>query len=194
MMQFNPTWLYIKQHNETGLKYFGKTIRDPMRYNGSGTHWKRHIDKHGDDVTTIWCQLFTDIDQLVEYATKFSIENNIIESKEWANIKLENGLDGGMIGYKVTDETKQKISNTTKGRPSPLKGRTITEEQKRNISIASAKRKHSKETRYKMSLIQQNRSAETNLKISNAKRGHTVSLETRAKISETLRNKKRGIL
>ena len=193
-MQFNPTWLYIKQHNETGLKYFGKTIRDPMRYNGSGTHWKRHIDKHGDDVTTIWCQLFTDIDQLVEYATKFSIENNIIESKEWANIKLENGLDGGMIGYKVTDETKQKISNTTKGRPSPLKGRTITEEQKRNISIASAKRKHSKETRYKMSLIQQNRSAETNLKISNAKRGHTVSLETRAKISETLRNKKRGIL
>lgn len=25
-MVFQPTWLYIKQHNQTGLNYFGKTI------------------------------------------------------------------------------------------------------------------------------------------------------------------------
>ena len=44
---FNPTWLYIKEHNVTGLKYFGKTTRDPLKYKGSGTHWTRHISKHG---------------------------------------------------------------------------------------------------------------------------------------------------
>ena len=27
--EFKPTWLYIKQHNTTGLKYFGKTTKDP---------------------------------------------------------------------------------------------------------------------------------------------------------------------
>lgn len=35
---FVPPWLYIKQHNQTGLKYFGKTIRkDPKKYKGSGS-------------------------------------------------------------------------------------------------------------------------------------------------------------
>ena len=78
---FVPTWLYIKQHNDTGLKYFGKTVRkDPIRYKGSGTYWNRHLEKHGDNVTTLWCQLFTDKNQLTEYALNFSKDNNIVES------------------------------------------------------------------------------------------------------------------
>lgn len=40
-------YLYVKQHSITGLKYFGKTVRDPNTYFGSGTYWNRHIDKHG---------------------------------------------------------------------------------------------------------------------------------------------------
>ena len=44
--------LYIKTHNKTGLKYLGKTSYDPFKYKGSGTYWKRHIKKHGDDVIT----------------------------------------------------------------------------------------------------------------------------------------------
>lgn len=36
--------LYIKIHNVTGLKYFGKTTKNnPEKYTGSGKHWKRHI-------------------------------------------------------------------------------------------------------------------------------------------------------
>jgi hypothetical protein len=31
---FKPTWLYIKQHTVTGLKYFGKTTRNPEKYKG----------------------------------------------------------------------------------------------------------------------------------------------------------------
>jgi hypothetical protein len=90
-----PTYLYIKQHTKTGLKYFGKTTKDPIQYLGSGKHWKRHIKKHGEFVETLWYQLFTSKEQIINYALKFSKENNIVESKEWANLKDENGLDGG---------------------------------------------------------------------------------------------------
>jgi transposase len=46
-------YLYKKIHNKTGLQYLGKTISsDPHKYQGSGTHWKKHIKKHGYDVTT----------------------------------------------------------------------------------------------------------------------------------------------
>lgn len=44
--------LYIKTHNITGLKYFGKTIKNPLKYKGSGKYWKRHLAIHGNDVTT----------------------------------------------------------------------------------------------------------------------------------------------
>ena len=96
MITFIPTYLYIKEHTETGLKYFGKTINDPIKYTGSGKYWLRHINQHGKDkIITPWYQLFTNKDSLIEYATKFSIENNIIESIEWANLDIETGLNGG---------------------------------------------------------------------------------------------------
>jgi len=90
-----PTYLYIKQHKITKLKYFGKTTKDPNKYLGSGKHWIRHIKKHGLEIDTIWQQLFTDEKELVDFALKFSKDNNIVESSEWANLKEENGLDGG---------------------------------------------------------------------------------------------------
>ena len=92
-----PTYLYIKQHSITGLKYFGKTTKNnPVEYLGSGIHWKKHIKKHGVEfVKTIWFQLFQSKSEIIEFALKFSKENNIVNSKEWANLKEENGLDGG---------------------------------------------------------------------------------------------------
>lgn len=93
---FIPTYLYIKQHNDTGLKYFGKTIkRNPIKYRGSGKYWRNHLKKYGNNVTTIWYKLFENKEELVNYALTFSKENNIVDSKEWANIIVENGLDGG---------------------------------------------------------------------------------------------------
>jgi hypothetical protein len=93
-----PTYLYVKQHKLTGAKYFGKTTKNnPIEYMGSGIHWKLHIKKYGTEhVETLWYELFTDKQELVEYALKFSVENNIVNSKEWLNLKEENGLDGGM--------------------------------------------------------------------------------------------------
>jgi hypothetical protein len=117
-----PTWLYIKQHNKTGLKYFGKTTKDPYKYRGSGKYWKDHIRKHGNDVTTVWCELFNDKEILTEYAMKFSKDNKIVESAEWANLILENGIDGNVPGNKASLELRQKLSQSHKGQTPWNKG------------------------------------------------------------------------
>lgn len=133
---FTPTYLYIKQHSITNLKYFGKTIQDPHRYMGSGKYWKPHIKKHGKEyVTTIWTKLFENKEELVEFALAFSELFDIVESNDWANLKPENGIDGldsdsaikytsgipkssthkiatslSLMGHIVRNETKEKIS------------------------------------------------------------------------------------
>ena len=95
-----PTVLYIKQHSVTGLKYFGKTTQDPLKYKGSGKHWKLHIKKHGPEyVVNLWVsEPYTDADAITEFALTFSKDHNIVESKDWANQKPENGLDGALTG------------------------------------------------------------------------------------------------
>jgi len=44
-------------------------------------------------------------------AIRFSLENNIVESTAWANSKIENGLDGGLI----SDDSKKSISDKLSG-------------------------------------------------------------------------------
>ena len=83
-------YLYVKTHNQTGLKYFGKTTRkDPFKYKGSGIRWRRHLAKHGNDVNTNIIASFEDHECAKEFAIKFSLDNNIVESSEWANLKIE---------------------------------------------------------------------------------------------------------
>ena len=120
---YTITWLYIKQHNQTGLKYFGKTMNDPYLYKGSGKYWLRHLKKHGNDVSTTWAVPFEDKQELVDFALRFSEENNITESKEWANLRPENGTDGIPKGTPAhnkgiprTQAVKDAVSKANKGR------------------------------------------------------------------------------
>jgi hypothetical protein len=153
-LKFQPTYLYVKQHSITGLKYFGKTIQNPIKYLGSGKYWKPHIEKHGKEyVETIWFHIFNDIDLLVEFALFFSEEYNIFESNNWANQKPENGLDGGtdgsskkgelnpFYGKTHTDETKNKMC-----------GRKCTEENKLLYNKLKKGVSDSEETRKKKSI------------------------------------------
>lgn len=140
MCIYTPTWLYIKQHTITKLKYFGKTIQDPHIYQGSGVYWTNHLKKHGYAVTTTWCQLFDNEQSLIEYALNFSKSNNIVESKEWANLMLENGKTGGTI--QITDKGRQKISDSKKGKARPQNvvdalSKPKTAAHKKNIGIAN---------------------------------------------------------
>ena len=40
-------YLYVKTHNKTGLKYLGKTSKNPHSYLGSGVDWKTHLKENG---------------------------------------------------------------------------------------------------------------------------------------------------
>ena len=127
-MTIYPTVLYIKQHSVTKLKYFGKTTRDPLKYNGSGIYWTRHIKKHGKEyVTNLWVsEPYTDSDAIVEFALAFSLENDIVASSAWANMVNENGLDGATPGRTGQIPWNKGIligPNGRQGIPSPLKGK-----------------------------------------------------------------------
>lgn len=89
--------LMIKTHNITGLKYlcYTKTDGDTYaNYKGSGVLWKKHLKKHGDDITTELIYESENYDDFKKVALQKSDEFNVVESNEWANLRPESG-DGG---------------------------------------------------------------------------------------------------
>jgi hypothetical protein len=150
---FKPTYLYVKRHKVTGLKYFGKTIKFPEKYLGSGTYWRRHLALHGNEIETIWVELFTNFDDCVRHAIAFSLEHDIVNSAEWANIKLENGIDGGNSsprqfaprpnakGKSKTKESIRKREETRKANGTTGKGKKRPLE----VGIAISKAKKAKQ-------------------------------------------------
>ena len=199
--------LYIATHNITGLKYFGKTTRYFTKedlqnnYHGSGVRWNHHLNKHGDNVTMEIYGVFslneTDKNFVEPVALKFSEENDIVNSKEWANIIPENGLSGGfsMLGRKHSEEAKLKIGSKSK---IFNKYRKHSEETKLKMSISRTGFRHSEESKLKMSASTSKQiiSDETKLKLSslftgenNPMFGLKHSEETKNKISESRKNK-----
>ncbi len=87
------------------------------KYKGSGKYWRRHLKKHGNDVSTKVVAEFDDPAACREFATKFSIDNNIVESHSWANLQIENGQDGaplGHVGSRPNKKSKTTISKKCK--------------------------------------------------------------------------------
>lgn len=117
-MSFKPTYLYVKTHLTTGLKYFGKTTKsNPHAYTGSGDYWLKHLNIHGKHFSTEIIGFFENQEECVKAATEFSTKNNIVESKEWANFKIENGIDGGSdIGHKKSNTENMKIAASIKAK------------------------------------------------------------------------------
>ncbi len=194
--------LYIKTHNKTGLKYFGKTSQNPFEYNGSGKYWKLHINKHGNDITTKIYGRYTQNDpNLKKDAIMFSLTNNIIASKEWANLKIENGLDGGNTFINKTQEEMiiigNKISERHKGSPGHNLGKKfpvhslrmqgegnpnyggLSEAHKQNISKGKMGHIVTEETRQKIRENSPDRSGENN-----AMYGKKHSTKSREKMSK----------
>lgn len=109
-------YLYVKTHNKTGLKYLGKTERDPFLYKGSGTYWKKHIKTHGDDIHTEIIFQSNSKDEIREQGLYYSTLWNIVESKDWANFRPEIGDGGDTVSDKmwITNEKKDSyIIKTT---------------------------------------------------------------------------------
>jgi len=173
----NKTYLYIKEHNITGMKYFGKTTSDPYTYCGSGKYWINHIKKHGKEfVTTKWVsEPFTDKELLVEFATFVSEELDIVNSDKWANLILENGLDGAPVGFKHSEETKSLLKKYHTGRKREYKVSSIARE---NMSRAQQGRSLSEQHKESIRLYAKSRPKEVNEKISNSLKNKKHSEET----------------
>jgi hypothetical protein len=93
----------IKTHNNTGLKYLCYTRKvgeEYDNYKGSGTLWLSHLNYHGDDISTELLFESKDYNEFVIYARAKSIEFDIVNSKEWANLKLEEGDGGDTVSNK----------------------------------------------------------------------------------------------
>lgn len=94
-------YILLKTHNVTKLKYLCRHVTDNEHtcytYTGSGTYWKRHIEKHGNDVST---QILAKCETYVE-ATKIGIEYsklwNVVDSDEFANLVQESGQGGSEV-------------------------------------------------------------------------------------------------
>lgn len=120
-------YLYVKTHNKTGLKYLGQTAAiDPHKYPGSGVYWKSHLEKHGYDYTTEIIKECQTKDEIKEFGIYYSNLWNILESNEWANLKIEQG-DGG----RQSEEVRRKIGEAGKGRIPWNKGKQIWSEEDR---------------------------------------------------------------
>jgi len=136
----------IIRNDGSSVFYFHKTTQDDYEnYHGSGKVWKDFIKHHGNPellwVSEPYCCPIT----LQKVAIRFSIENDIVNSIIWANLKIENGLDGGCsdLQYQRLMETKssnqwkvkqlhinQKISDT---KNDPLWKETTGKEALRKI-------------------------------------------------------------
>lgn len=183
-------YLYVKTHTKTGLKYLGiTTSKDPHLYSGSGIYWKNHLQKHGYEYTTEILKECKNKDEIKEWGLYYSKLWNIVESKDWANLKEEQG-DGG----RQSKEVRERIGKAGIGRIPWNKGKQIwNEEERKKIGERNKERgKQSRETIKKR--VQKNtgkkRTNEQKERMSMAQKGKHISEEHAAKISKANKGRK----
>jgi hypothetical protein len=136
MNTFHQTYLYIKQHTLTGLLYFGKTTKkDPVKYKGSGTYWQNHIKEHGTKyIETLWFCLYLEEEDCTKFALLFSEQQDIVKSKEWANLMPENGVGGGVnTGFDIV--VYRKVYNEANKNAIKLHGKAYNEANRDRIRV-----------------------------------------------------------
>ena len=197
--------IYLIRNKVNGKCYVGQTQEQKGfddRYSRSGEgiervykchkHLKEHnesynkhllgsIEKHGFEAF--------EINKCLDYA--FSLEELNVKEKVYIQLydSFENGynetLGGeGKEGCCHSEETRQKISEATKGKNNPFYGKRHSNESKRKIGIKSKGRKHSEEAKQKM--------GEARKGENNPWYGKHLPDETRQKISESRKGKYGG--
>lgn len=98
-------YLYIKTHNKTGLKYLGKTVKNPYLYSGSGKNWIKHLKQHGNNVSTEILRECSSIEELQYWGRYYSNYFMIVTAQDnfgnkiWANKIPETGGGPGRSGF-----------------------------------------------------------------------------------------------
>ncbi len=168
-------------------------------YWGSGTIIKRAIKKYGkENFKKEIEKTFTTREEAELYEAKI-VNEEFIEREDTYNLRI-GGMNG--FGSKLSEEHKQKISESLKGELNPMyskthtkqarekiskthKGRILTKKHKDNISKVTKGehngmygKKHSKETIEKMSISHKNMTEKTRQKIRESKCKHNYIITT----------------
>ena len=196
-------YIYETTNLINGKKYIGKykSSKFDTNYYGSGIALKNAIQKYGKEnfKVIILEEIDTNQKDLDLRETYYIEKYNAVKDKNYYNnsyggeneswigvnkmfkdcpdkwlLKVKHSAEG-RIGMHLSSETKQKISNSLKGRISPMKGKvsklkgtTLSNEHKEKISKSNKGKKLSSETKQK---------------ISNSLKGHSVSNEAKQKMS-----------
>lgn len=127
------TYIYLKTHNKTGLKYLGKTNKDPFSYKGSGKYWKRHIKQHGYDVRTEILAECCSEQEVIEKGLFFSNMWDVVKSSDFANLKPEMG-DGGSNGP-MPEMQRRSLSESKRGSGNGMFGKITVNNGIKNLVI-----------------------------------------------------------
>lgn len=90
---------YVKTHNQTGLKYLGKTSRNPYKYRGSSKIWLTHLKENGVDISTEVIKECETQEELCFWGKHYSKLWDIVEDPSWANKIPETGGGPGRSGH-----------------------------------------------------------------------------------------------
>jgi hypothetical protein len=105
-----PSFLMVKTHRKTGLKYLCKTTQNPFKYKGSGKYWLLHLKRHGEEHDTEIIRECDSTDDLKNWGIYYSNLWNVVESTEWANLKPETGDGGSLKGHLKSASSVEKRS------------------------------------------------------------------------------------
>jgi hypothetical protein len=170
-----PTRLYIKKCSHCNLKYFGKTVRDDIeRYTGSGIRWINHLNKHNAEVIHLWNSDWYYDKSISRFALKFSYMNRITESDLWANLKPEDGLEGGFVltekSYKKRLDSRRKNGTMNTNTPESIEKALATKRKNGTLNVQT------------LDTVQKS--------ITTKKKNGTMNTNTPESIKKTLKTKK----
>jgi len=195
-------FIYITTNLINEKKYIGQKIFDDYgngrwrKYLGSGKYYKRAESLYGkDNFSRIIVAIAYSKEELNELEMIFIKKYNAVKNINFYNI-TEGG--GGMSGYRLSEETIQKIrkknlnmSKETKDKMSKsAKGKIVSEETKQRMSASHFGNKHSKDTIQKM---KKPKTEEHKLKVGLALRGRKRTEEHNRKLSIALKGKKHSL-
>lgn len=167
----------VKTHRVTGLKYLCITGKNEFgKYSGSGVYWKKHLRVHGKLFDTELIYESNNLEEFSEVCIYYSRLWDVVEAKNdngekiWANLIIENGLDGGPSGddhYSKRDGyVKPSPSRETIAKRAGENHWTKKEDSKEILRKAGEKNSGSNNYQKKPGYISLTMSEESRLKIS----------------------------
>lgn len=144
--------IYSITNTLNGHKYIGSAISVSRRWKGHINHLNANTH-HSAHLQSAWNKYGADC---FEFTVLERCEKERLIEREQFYIDLEQPVynmsptAGSSLGIKRSEETRRRLSEAKKGKPSPRKGVKLSEETRAKISEAQIGRKHTDETRAKM--------------------------------------------